>query len=173
MKGICTHHCHHLRLCPPAEQPGPCLLQQPDCQRYREPPPDTAQRRAGNEILRQIFDVEDIAERVDLPALVEAVHARDEERIEAQLRELLPPARWVQAQGVGLGADWGGVKIAVVCAVTHPRLRAAAGLLIGSGGVRLTLGRIESLSRQQSPPPRRAPAGRRSSVQTELRSSAR
>lgn len=140
---VCVFHCRQLMLRSTSERRGLCQAAPAGCQKYRERSSVSADRQAFEAFLRELFDVDNMAANVDLATLVEAVHAEDNERINAQLRQVLPRADWVRLDAIGIGYDWAGVKIAVVCALTHPHLHAAVGVIVGVNQARLTLGHVE------------------------------
>lgn len=139
----CVQHCSQLMLRSRSEQQGVCLADPLGCRQSREPLSDDDERKAIKSVLEEIFQLEKIIEEIDLVKLVEVIHTQDSEKIDVFSSDLLPPVNWVKLDDIGIGYDWNGVKLAVICAVTHPHLQAAVGLVIGINDARLTLGRID------------------------------
>ena len=146
MKAICVQHCQQLQLRSTSEQKGVCLATPINCLKYRQQPTEVDDYcHACEEFLQALFDINNIANHVNLIDLIQAVHTDDRERINAYMDEILPVVDWIQLDDIGIGSDWSGVKIAIVCSIAHPQLRAVVGLVVGNDSAKLTLGRVEHL----------------------------
>lgn len=146
MKSVCVCHCQQLQLRSTSEEQGVCLAAPINCLKYRQQPATVDDNRQACEVfLRALFDIDNIASHVDVFDLIQAIHTDDRARINTHMREILPGVDWIQLDDISIGSDWGGIKIAIVCSLTHPQLRAAVGLVVGNDSAKLTLGRIEHL----------------------------
>ena len=146
MNEVCVHHCPLLQLRSISEEKGVCLAAPVNCQKYRQQPATVESNRHACEVfLHELFDIDHIASYVDLVDLIQAIHTDDKNKINAHLQQVFPSVDWIQLDDVGIGSDWSGVKVAIVCALTHPQLRATVGLIIGHNSATLTLGSIEHL----------------------------
>ena len=105
--------------------------------------PDNADRRAISTALNALFDLERGHCQIDIITLINAVYASDRRQMSALLRPVLPSVDWVRFDDAVIGSDWGGVKVAASCTISHPQLQAAIRLMINASKIELVIDRIE------------------------------